>query len=409
MFAGFSQYTGFEPPVDIRCVTGRKEPCIHRFFDTSPISPSGRLIAVTRLPYENRPVQAGDIAWVVVIDLEAGEDVAVFETRGWESQLGAGAQWGLSDSELYFNDAVANKAVGIKCDPATGERLQMDGPVYMVSPDGKHAAGPCLLRTRVTQDGYGVVVPDEAVPENRGAADDDGLYVTDTSTGEARLLVSFAEICDAVPQLTGSRYDRGAFYGSHVKYNPQGDRLMFVIRFVDDGGEMFPNIVTMNSDGSDIRLALHSDIWKRGGHHPNWTPDGQHVMMNLVMGDPGVMRFVKMRYDGTGLETMVESVIGSGHPTLHPDGRHIVTDAYIHEKLIAFDDGTSPIRWIDTVTGETTVVARIPIVPEHNDETNQWRVDPHPAWDREYRRIAFNAAQGGHRKVFVADMSPLLG
>ena len=36
------------------------------------------------------------------------------------------------------------------------------------------------------------------------------------------------------------------------------------------------------------------------------------------------------------------------------------------------------------------------------------RVDPHPAWDYTFTRIAFNTYTGGTRRVFVADLSRVL-
>ena len=38
-------------------------------------------------------------------------------------------------------------------------------------------------------------------------------------------------------------------------------------------------------------------------------------------------------------------------------------------------------------------------------EDSVMRVDPHPAWDRTWRYVAFNAFVGGTRRVFVADMA----
>jgi hypothetical protein len=37
------------------------------------------------------------------------------------------------------------------------------------------------------------------------------------------------------------------------------------------------------------------------------------------------------------------------------------------------------------------------------------RLDPHPAWDRTWRYVTFNAFVGGTRRVFVADMGELIG
>jgi len=165
---------------------------IHRFFNTSPISPSGRYAALTRLPFEDKYPSPGDIAEIVIVDLHTGEHRIVAETRGWDTQLGAQTQWGTGDNELYFNDLdpAGWQPYGVRMNPHTGETRRLEGTIYMISPDGTAAASACLRRIGATQAGYGVLVPPSHIPVNRGAPADDGVYVTDLTSGKASLLIS---------------------------------------------------------------------------------------------------------------------------------------------------------------------------------------------------------------------------
>ena len=92
---------------------------------------------------------------------------------------------------------------------------------------------------------------------------------------------------------------------------------MLVLRWKPkaDGGRLKHNLITLRSDGTEIRVAVPEALWSRGGHHPNWCPDGETLMMNLNLHLDG-LRFVRVRYDGTDLGVMVHGVLGSGHPTL---------------------------------------------------------------------------------------------
>jgi hypothetical protein len=406
----FPQSGTLDAAVPVWCVTPAEGRCIHRFFDTSPISPSGRLLAVTRLPGEDRMPEPGEPAEVVVVDLAAGDERTVAQTRGWDTQLGAQCQWGRDDSELYFNDCdVARwRPFGVRLDPGSGRRTELDGTVYMVSPDGTQAASPCLLRTARTQAGYGVLAPDDAVPHNHGASDDDGLFLTDLPTGESRLLLSLGQIvADTELGRRPDDYAGGDFYAAHVKWNPQGDRLQLVLRWKprDPTAPMKPSLITFAPDGSDLHIAVPDRIWGKGGHHPNWCPDGEHVMMNLALhGRERGMFLVRVRYDGTGLEPLTEAVPGSGHPAMHPNGRHVITDCYPGEPM-TFEDRSVPLRLIDVAAGTEETVARVRTVPDFNGPENELRVDPHPAWGPEHRRIAFNAYPDGTRRVFVADLA----
>ena len=406
----FPIYTKHDPTIPVWCATPDSGGYIHRFFDTSPFSPSGRFLALTRLPYEDRVPSPGDSADVILVDLQAGSERVVARTCGWDTQLGAQAQWGMDDTELFFNDLNTSdwKPFGVRMNPETDDRKDLDGTVYMVSPDGRLAASPSFLKMGITQLGYGVITPPDQVAPNSGAPEDDGIFVTDTDTGKTRLLVSLRRIVEsAVPSIDSEAYRDGDFYGFHVKWNCRGDRLMFVLRWVPHGGgKMRHDLITLNADGSDIRVTVPDTIWGKGGHHPHWSPDGDGVTINLKL-DGRTLSLVSSSYDGSDLSPMTESVVGSGHPTLHPDGRHVLTDVYLHEPL-AFGDGTTPIRWIDIEQGSEETVVRINNDPPFPGPKKELRIDPHPAWDRSFRWIAFNGCEDGLRRVYVADLGPKL-
>lgn len=390
------------------CVTPTGRGTIHRFFDTSPFSPSGRYLGLTRLPAEDRLPRPGEPAQVVVVDLKTGVERVVAETRGWDTQLGAQVQWGGDDSQLFFNelDPATWTAYGVRLDPATGARTALGGTVYMVSPDGRLAASPDLVRIGTTQPGYGVVVPPERLLE-RPPPGEDGVFVTDTATGRRRLLVSLEQVAELLPRPAEGDADVSCF---HVKWSPQGARLQFVVRVLGQapGGRarMRAQLLTVRADGSDLRIAIPASEWAKGGHHPNWCPDGEHVLMNLRL-DGTNMRFVRARYDGSDLGELVPGIEGSGHPTLHPNGRHLLTDAYPREP-VAFGDGTVPLRLVDLETRSEQCLVRIPVVPDFAGPRQELRVDPHPAWNRSFTRIAFNAWLDGSRRVCVADLSEVV-
>jgi hypothetical protein len=261
-----------------------------------------------------------------------------------------------------------------------------------------------------------VVVPAEHIPVNRGASADDGIYLTDTATGATRLLVSIAAIFEqAFPAAARGRYAGGDFYGFHVKWNPQGTRLLFVLRWLPRTWLPWRrkkkyrrlNVVTLAADGSAPRIAVPDSAWRKGGNHPNWCPDGEHILMNLNTDGEG-LRFARVRHDGHGCAALSRAVRGSGHPTMHPDDRHILTDAYPHED-VAYGDGTTPLRWIDVAAGTEQALLRIRTRSDFEAESPALRVDPHPAWDRDFRRVAFNACPDGRRHVFVAQLESVAG
>lgn len=415
----FPRYTEYDPLAPIWCVTPERSGCIHRFFDTSPFSPSGRYLAVFQMPFEDRQPEPGEKGQVVVVDLETGEDRVVAETCGWEPQMGANLNWGGSDHELYFNDVDTEtwQPFSWKLDPLTGERMRMQGTVYQASPDGRWLISANMATMRKTQPGYGVRIPDESARRNVGPVDDDGFYLTDTRTGETRLLVSIAETFErANPPILLPDPSGFEIYGFHSKFSPQGDRLMLSVRWFPARDhpqwDMFRNDrlavsmawITADLKGGPLHCSVGPEEWVKGGHHATWFPDGKRISMNLNI-DCEVLRFVQVNADGTDLRKMLDHVPGSGHPTVHPNGTHLLTDTYTHEPT-AFGDGTGPIRWVDLATGEEQVIVRMNTAQPSDDPV--MRVDPHPAWDRTSRYVAINGFVDGTRRVFVIDMQALL-
>jgi len=416
----FPRYTQHGPRVPIWCITPETDGCIHRFFDTSPVSPSGRYVALFRLPFESRLPAPGDRGEVVLVDLRTGEHRILADTAGWEPQMGANVQWGATDDVLLYNDVDTDawEPFAWKLNPHTGERVRLPGGLYRVSPDGRRYLACTLTAMRRTQRGYGVVVPEDATPRNVGLRDDDGLFITDTETGERRLLISIREIIEQTDVDPGY-YDGREVYGFHSKWSPDGSRLLFTLRHfpadhpnrydvIRDGGDLLRfDVYTMDIDGGDLHNAVPADQWDKGGHHINFFPDGTRLSMNLAI-DRGPLKFVQVDLDGSDLRKILDSPDGSGHPTVHVDAVHILTDEYARARM-AYEDGTTPLRWIDIRTGHEIELARIPNKTPYEVEVSTLRVDPHPAWAPDNRHVVFNTYLDGTRRVMLADLGQLVG
>jgi hypothetical protein len=406
------------------------EGCIHRFYDTSPISPSGRFIAVTKLPYDDRPVSHGDYARVIVVELETNKQIYSKDTAAWDAQVGAHVQWGASDDELFFNVVDTNtwEIKSLKVDVSTGKDVEMEGAVYNVAADGSFSAAPDLSKIIHTQRGYGVLIPNHKLTVNHGWVEDDGLYKLDLKTGKNQLILSFKEIFDHFPSVFKElTKDRGGAYGFHAKVSPDCNRVMFIVRWQIPGGSQKNTknfIITCDPDGTNLNLSLHHDDWI-GGHHPNWMPDSHNIIMNLIFPSPrgAVFKFLNLaqkclkkanfkirfkacelslvKFDQAGLSKVKASKhIGSGHPSASPDGRYILTDAYLSEPM-SRPDGYAPLRMIDTDNDTENTICWVYTRPFYLGSNNEFRVDPHPAWSRCGKFISYNSFENNERSVKV--------
>ncbi len=421
----FPRYEDHHPQVPVWCVTPGVGRCLHRFFDTSPFSPSGRYLACFRLPTEERLPKPGERGEVVVVDLVEGVEHVVASTQGFESQMGCNLNWGSDDHTLIFNDVDTETWTSrlVKLDWVAGTSQRWPGGVYQVSPEGRYAASASLDKMRRTQPGYGVVLPDDAIGRNIGAVDDDGLFITDLQTGERRLVVSLAQAAAVIPELCDASEEQRSMweiYGFHCKWAPTGDRLIFTVRrYLHDGQNRLDafewagprgvryDVLTLRPDGSELCNAVPAARWEKGGHHINFFPDGTRLSMNLgdLRDGRGGLDLVQVDIDGQNLKKITDAADGSGHPTVHPDGRHILTDTYVQERWTQGD--TTPLRWIDLEGQAEREIVRMTSQPPALPHPGM-RLDPHPAWDSTWQWVAFNAIVDGTRRVMVADMRGLL-
>ena len=241
--------------------------------------------------------------------------------------------------------------------------------------------------------------------------DDDGVFVTDNSTGKSRMVVTYKKIIEETG-IDMSHYGEGDFYGFHTKWNSKSNRIMLVLRYKPKVGNILPALITLKPDGTDIHVAIPASEWAdNGGNHPNWAPDGEHIIMNLNYQDKG-WRYIKANYDGTNIKYLTEVPASHGHPSLHKSGKFILTDAYPTEKM-AYGDGTAPLWLINCKTSVKPTLVRIDAVTKIFRDQNTFRagamrVDLHPAWDHSFRYVAFNGVWNGSRHVFITDLSKFL-
>jgi len=390
----FVPYADRDPVCAVMAITPPGAGYMHTYYDQCPWSPSGKLLVCLRLPFEDHEPAPEDRAALCVIDLQAGTIHDVAETSGWGFQTAAHQQWGQTDRYLYFNDKVDDRPVGVVLDVPTGKRRNLEGPIWAIDPGETYGICTCLNRGRLTQAGYGVTVrPEHWLTNTEPASRDDGLYRVELATGAQSLLVPLEAVWEVLPDkedLAG-----GVLYAFHCKINPRGTRIMIVVRCRFADGKYLPTLVTCRPDGSELRTVVPHRLWRRGGHHPIWHPDGERVLMNLTPGEEG-MRLCLVDAETGAVEVVTDDPPGTGHPSISPDGRWLLTDDTRESggvrtaavRLVDLSAGT----WRDICSATSPAVGGSPL-----------RRDAHPVWDRHGRRIAFLAAPDGQRRIYIAD------
>jgi hypothetical protein len=253
----FRPYRTGKTLAPITCITPDDGFYIHTFYDVCPWSPSGRYVACLRLPTQDHPPGWRDHADVCVIDLHERTIQTVYATSAYGMQTGAQVQWGRTDGFLYFNDKTEKakgQATGIRLDWQSGKAEELAGPVYSMAPDESAVVSFNLDLINHTQEGYGcAVAPEHRMKLSSDAASDQGLWYTDLKTNRTRLLLSLAEMYEAMPDKDAHKGLR--FYFFHSKFSPKGDRIMQVVRLLDPNKPVpnyaYPLLTTFDRDAKE--------------------------------------------------------------------------------------------------------------------------------------------------------------
>lgn len=398
---------------------------MHTFFDVCPWSPSGKYLAVTKLPFQGRKPVLGDIAEVALVDLENQTIRNIYKTKAWSFQLGANIQWGADDRYLYTNDVINYVAVCVRIDIETGETVAYAGPKYDVDRKGSAVIGSRMELLNATQYGYGI--PDDAsgfpVYACSESENEDGLWYTSLQDNRKELLFSYGDIRRSISEK--ATYENGVFYFFHSKFNSEANRIMQVVRCLIPGKKgRNSSLFTFDKSRKKIFESVDMDSWEQkgpigGGNHPNWHPDGEHIVMNLVPAWEGdkMMRFCMFKYDGSERKVLSRNILGSGHPSVEPTTRYLITDAYPHQEWATSENGEVPIRLIDIKNDREETICRIFTDfagkaglknYKVKEGGSHFKLDPHPAWSRDYKKICFNGAPLGNRQVFISDLQNVL-
>jgi len=403
----FRDYKKGETLCPIKIISPSDAPYMHTFYDVSPFSPNGRYIALSKLPYQYKSPPFGDKAEVCIIDLEEQNIFTVYATKAWAHQLGTNVQWGNDNKHVYTNDWINKEAVCVRINIETGETKAFTGSMYHIAPDASEVVGFPPDVINVTQMGYGTPENPENPPHSfTGAPNDFGLFKIDLVSNEKSLIVPLSNY---KVEYSGEDFEGSTTYLFHTKYNPQGNRIMQVARCLRPGKRAWnPSIYTFDPNGNDFTKTISHKQWNQGGNHPNWHPDGERIIMNLYPKkelDTEDYCFVIFNQDGTDMKRLSKHS-GGGHPSVTPDTKWLVTDAYTRQRQYVNERGEVKIRLIDLVSDEEEALCYVYTPP--SNVYGVLRNDPHPVWSRDYKKILFCGTPKGKREIFLADLESVL-
>jgi hypothetical protein len=349
----------------------------------------------------------GRAATIGVVDTEDGNRFVPFSTtRCWNFQEAAMAHWlPWAKDTLVFNDMRDGRFCAVVMNWKTKAERVIPHPVAAVSEDGKWAVSINYARLFLTRPDYGYWGNGQDPRKGVVFPEDDGLWLVDMRTGEAKLIVSCAAVKGMVPAVNGAN---AMSYLCHVVFSKDGKRLYFLSRSVEEsyegvkkfkGVKWLTTAFTCNIDGSGIRRCF-PDGW--GSSHFNWKPALSERDARTMAVTAKWQNRVYTHVEFTvGEESAARQIGGDemhfdGHCLYTPDGKFISGDGYWDEK---FCRHWKIVRLADNKVSKIGSF----FVPEIYRDV-YCRCDLHPRWRPDGRQIGFNSVHEGSRQVYVMDV-----
>jgi len=376
----------------VRAITTGPRHHFFGYYDMRPWDPTGRYHLVLEVDFADRPPGPDDEAVVGVVDLADGETfIPLARTRAWNFQQGAMLHWlGGPDRTVVFNDRREGRFVCVAHATASGRERIVGPAIAALSDDGRLAATLNFARIAVTRPGYGyegLADPgeDQSVPA------DDGLGILDFATGRHRLIVRFPDLAARQEQALG--YGRQKVWFNHACFNPSGDRLAFLCRWVPAGRRPWvTQMWTVGVGGQELLRVLPGPMVS----HFDWKDDRTILAWAEVDGVASCWQ-IDARGQRRRERVFAEVIRRDGHICYSHDRRWLLTDTY-PDSL-----GMRKLLLVSSATGRPVSLGSYyspaPPLPEI-------RRDLHPSWRDDDRQIAFDGMHEGTRRRYVLELEP---
>ena len=367
----------------------------HHFFGYYGIcswDATGQYHLCLQSDFHDRPPADGDTAVVGLVDMETSKFEGVAETQAWNLQQGCMLHWLATapDRLITYNARDNDRFVAVVQDIHSGQKRILPHPIAAITRDGRKALGLNYARLKSMRPVVGYAgLPDPYADQNHPA--EDGLYITDTETGEARVLVSYAEVRDFLSH--NKELQKRKIWFNHPFINRDDTRVSFVVRVYDETKELGQTtMLSASMEGGELRAM--TDL---GASHCDWLTE--ELIFGWVTMKEGpnyyLMNDRTCEYEAVRPDILTRN----GHCNFTQDGTWMLTDEYPDE-----NSRQALLLW-HMVEERLVVLGRFHSPLPFRGEI---RCDMHPRWSRDERTVSFDSIHEGSRQVYVMDVSEVV-
>lgn len=355
--------------------------------------------------------------------------IVIDRTRAWNWQMGNQLQWldGQSETQVIYNvrsldSSAVYPGFGSRIrDIESGVTRDLPLPIYVVAPSGQYGLCVDYRRLFITHETIGYSEHGGPYKVSKCPADD-GIRFMDLESGQHRLLVSYQQLSEFNPVQS---MQKAIHWVSHIEINPSSSRILFLHRWterVEDETCFLHRLITINPDGSDMRLLECSDHplpqlaenfdpsmvgtfdYEKSEYqisHPLWCDDRRIIVWGPHAGS--IHYHLYEDCVNGSVSVIGENILNeNGHMSFSPTNkRWLLSDTYpddlTHERILFL---------FDVIENKKIDIGSFYADPKLKKEN---RCDLHPRWNRDGTKVCIDSVHENERQMYEIDVSTIVG
>ena len=259
-----------------------------------------------------------DKCFVTVCDLEKKTYEHITDTKAWNYQQGAMAQWITNENIIYnvYNDKLLG---AVLYNVFSKEKKFIPYPVQVSSKKYDEYLSINYRRLSWLRPDYGYFYECDNFSVKQDY-DKDGIWLVNTNSASAGLIVKISDLI----QLSPEQFHNSNHKVNHLYYSPSYERFVFLHRWVDKRGK-YSRLYCCDRDGKNLKLLLDHKMIS----HYSWINDDELIVWARTPEfDDSYIILNANTQQYTKLDDGLLSAYGDGHPTIDSIKHCIITDTY---------------------------------------------------------------------------------